>query len=46
MQILIENPLKAKYVLKYNNKKHVFVLRVTDGIKTVTKKSNPDVDYD
>lgn len=46
MEIIIENPIKSRYVLKYNNKKHIFILKVTDGTKITLKKSNADTDYD
>lgn len=40
MQILVENPVTSRYVLKYDNKKHTFILKVTNGSNVVLKKGN------
>ena len=46
MEIIMEKPTKSRFILKYNNKKHIFILKVTDGTKITLKKSNADTDYD
>lgn len=38
MDLLIENPTQAKFVLKYVPKLHKFVLKVTDGTRIVMRK--------
>ncbi len=40
MQIIVENPVISRYVIKYNNKKHSFVLKVTNGPTVVLKSAN------
>jgi hypothetical protein len=38
MDLIIENPTQAKFVLKYVPKLHKFVLKVTDGTRIVMRK--------
>lgn len=42
MNILVENPAVAKFVMKYVVKNHRFLLKVTDGDRMVIKKCNAD----
>ncbi len=46
MQILVESPVTSRYVMKYNSKKHAFVLKVTNGSNVVVKRCNADLEYD
>lgn len=46
MQIIVENPVTSRYVIKYNYKKHAFILKVTNGPSVVLKKGNASTEYD
>jgi hypothetical protein len=43
MDLIIENPTQAKFVLKYVPKLHKFVLKVTDGSRIVMRKCKGEV---
>lgn len=46
MQVLVENPVTSRYVLKYSSKKHAFVLKVTNGSTVVLKRGDAQTEYD
>lgn len=46
MQIVVENPTQARYVMKYQPKLNIFRLKVTDGRRIVMKKANASVEYE
>ena len=46
MQILVESPVTSRYVMKYNSKKHAFVLKVTNGSNVVVYRCYDGLEYD
>ncbi len=43
MELLVDNPTTARYVLKYVPKTHKFLLKITDGQQIVMKKCKGEV---
>lgn len=46
MPILIENPIEARYTLKYIPRRNWFILKVTDGARLVMKRCHASDEYE